>query len=467
MRRRLLVVLLAFSVLAVAAFAWPLLMSTAAERTQQLLLSRTADLDRFAALADTAGTTGDLGALAAEIQRYGELYGEAVLVVDTRRGPLAATGDLRPADPAVVRLVDGALRNERQSTVDPLTPWSSEPVLLARPVGTGIRVTGAVVLRAAVTAAAGDIARRWGVVLLGALAAALACVSLALGVSRWVLRPLRELERGVRAVASGEPHAQVAVHGPAELRVVAAAFNQMSDAVSDAAERQRRLVAEASHQLRNPMTALRLRVDALGPSVAQPAQRSYQSVLGEVDRLESLLDGLLTLASAENRAAELRSPSTVDEPPADCEPLLVLADRRDAWSAAATAAGITLQIGRTPGTPVLAAFPADELAQVLDVVLDNAIKYAGPDAVITLALQAEPDTLRLSVTDTGPGLSADELALATERFWRSQEHRGSRGTGLGLAIAEQLVTAHGGRLSLATAQPHGLSVHIGLPRAAG
>ncbi|WHT22117.1 HAMP domain-containing sensor histidine kinase [Crossiella sp. CA-258035] len=467
MRGRLLAALLAFAVLAVAAFAWPLLMSTAAERTQQLLLSRTADLDRFAALADTANATADLGTLTAEVRRYGELYGEAVLVVDTRRQSLVATGDLRPADPAVVRLVDGALRNERASTVDSLTPWSAEPVLLARPVGTGIRVTGAVVLRASVTAAAGDIARRWVVVLLGALAAAIACAALALGVSRWVLRPLRELERGVRAVASGEPHAQVAVHGPSELRTVAAAFNQMSDAVSDAAERQRRLVAEASHQLRNPMTALRLRVDALGPSVAEPAQRSYQSVLGEVDRLESLLDGLLTLASAENRAAELRAPAAPEEPAADCEPLLVLADRRDAWSAAAEAAGITLRVGAAPATPVLAAFPAEELAQVLDVVLDNAIKYAGSGATVTLRLLTEPELLRLTVTDTGPGLSAAELALATERFWRSQGHRGSRGSGLGLAIAEQLLTAHGGELSLHRAEPHGLSVHIGLPRAAG
>lgn len=466
MRRRLLAALLAFAVLAVAGFAWPLLMSTAAERTQQLLLSRTADLDRFAALADTANATADLGALTAEIRRYGDLYGEAVLVVDTRRQSLVATGDLNPADPAVVRLVDGALRNERQSTVDPLTPWSAEPVLLARPVGTGIRVTGAVVLRASVTAAAGDITRRWAVVLLGALAAAIACAALALGVSRWVLRPLRELERGVHAVASGEPHAQVAVRGPSELRAVAAAFNRMSDAVSDAAERQRRLVAEASHQLRNPMTALRLRVDALGASVAEPAQRSYQSVLGEVDRLESLLDGLLTLASAENRAAELRGPSTVDDPPADCEPVLVLADRRDAWSAAAEAAGVALEVGRTPSTPVAAAFPADELAQVLDVILDNAIKYAGRGATVTLRLLDEPDALTLTVTDTGPGLTPEEIALATERFWRAQEHRSSRGTGLGLAIAEQLVTAHGGVLTLHRIEPHGLSVHIGLPRAA-
>ncbi|MBP2478268.1 signal transduction histidine kinase [Crossiella equi] len=460
MRQRLLVVLLAFSVLAVAAFAWPLLNSTAAERTQQLQLSRTADLDRFAALADT----GDLGALAVEVARYGELYGEAVLVVDTRRQDLVSTGGLGSGDPAVISLIDEALRNVRRADLAPLRPWSTGTVLLARPVGSGTRVVGAVVLRASVSAAAGDIATRWAVVLLGALAAAVVCAGLALGLSRWVLRPVRELERGVHAVTSGEPHAHVRVRGPKELREVASSFNRMSDAVSDAAERQRRLVAEASHQLRNPMAALRLRVDALGPSVAAPAQRSYQSVLGEVDRLEALLDGLLALASAENRAAD-PSESTVDGE-GDCEPLLVVADRRDAWAAAAEDAGVALRLGRTPGSPVVAAVPADELAQVLDVVLDNAVKYAGRGATVTIRLAEQEDGLLLTVTDDGPGLTEEELALATERFWRANRHRGDRGTGLGLAIAEQLLSAHSGRLSLHRAEPHGLSVHIGLPRSA-
>ena len=119
-------------------------------------------------------------------------------------------------------------------------------------------------MRASTRVAALDVARRWTLVLAGALLAACACVLLALVVARWLLRPLKELDRGVRAVAEGQLCTHVAdTAGPAELRALSESFNRMSDAVAEAADQQRRLIADASHQLRNPMAALRLRVDML------------------------------------------------------------------------------------------------------------------------------------------------------------------------------------------------------------
>lgn len=453
MRWRLLVALLAFAAVAVAGFAWPLLASTSAERTQQLVISRTADLDRFASLADQALASGDTVALDAELRRYAELYGEAVLVVDTRRAQVLGSGGLRIDEPSVGALIDGALRNQPAGPVPDVRPWSRSDVLLARPVGIGTRVAGAIVLRASVQAAAADVARRWAVIIAGAVLAAVAFTGLAFLVSRWVLRPLRELEDGVRATAAGTARAHVRLAGPPELRELEAEFNRMSDAVADAAERQRRLVADASHQLRNPMAALRLRMDTLGTTLGESG--TYSSALAEVERLESLLDGLLALATADSLAV---SPAH-DE---SCDVADVVTDRLAAWEPAALAANIAV-LNAQSSDGAMVGCPSDDLAQVLDVVLDNAIKYAGDDATVTVDHAVSDGLVRITVSDDGPGLSAEEISLATERFWRANRHQSARGTGLGLAIADRLTTARGGSLSIVPTHPHGITVHIELP----
>jgi signal transduction histidine kinase len=431
MRQRLLLVLLLFSLSAVTAFAVPLLMSTASERTQQFVISRTADLDRFATLpADV---------VVPEAQRYAEIYGEEVVVVDAAGTPVVEAG-MQVSE--VSLQIDAALRNQPAAPVPTVLPWNGGDVLFARPVGTGTKVAGAVVLRASTEVAALDVARRWAFVLAGALLAACACVLLALVVARWLLRPLKELDRGVRAVAEGQRRTHVAdTAGPAELRALSESFNRMSDAVAEAADQQRRLIADASHQLRNPMAALRLRVDMLP---------SNTSLLTEVERLESLLDGLLALASAESTATE-RAAGGREQELADLQ--VVAHDRVDAWRAAAQSAGVTITISdRAPG---LVRCPVSDLAQVLDVLLDNAIKYGGSEVAVVC------DRGTLTVRDNGPGLSEEDIARATERFWRGDGSR-QRGTGLGLAIAERIVTAHDGTLTLHT--DGGLVATVELPK---
>nr|WP_042191907.1 HAMP domain-containing sensor histidine kinase [Kibdelosporangium sp. MJ126-NF4]CTQ97588.1 putative two-component system sensor kinase [Kibdelosporangium sp. MJ126-NF4] len=448
MRTRLLLVLFLLSAAAVAGFAWPLLESTASSRTQELLISRTAELDRFAALAQQADDTRDTQQLAMEVRSYADLYGEAVLVVDARKRQVVATGGLRAED--VVPLIDGALRNQSGPEPPELRPWSSGTLSLARPVGAGTRVAGAVVLRASVTAAASDVAHDWLLIVVGALVAALVFALLALVVSRWVLKPLAQLERGVLALTAGEQRAHVPVSaGPRELRALGTSFNTMSDAVAEASEQQRRLVADASHQLRNPMAALRLRVDSLAGQVNPDGMRTYNGCVAEVERMESLLDGLLALATADN--AEYRQ--TEED---TCDAATVLVERHDAWHAAADKAGTTLTLSTVDH--FIVAMPESELGQVLDVLLDNAVKYAGSGARVELTCTAGT----ITVSDDGPGLPPEDLARATQRFWRSSQVSAG-GTGLGLAIAERLVASRDGEMVVEGAEPHGLTVRITLP----
>jgi len=512
-RRRLLIALLSFAAVAVTGFAWPLLTSTAAERTQRLLIDRGSALDRFAVLAQQSftaggptgatdggptgasggGPTGAAGggpngaggggptALADEATAYAELYGEGVLILDRRRRPIVAAGDIDPDDPGLRPLIDGALRNEPGQRLPQLRPWSAGHVVLTRPIGTDTQISGVVAVRVSVAAAAADVARGWTLILLGALAAAVGFVLLAMLLARWVLRPLARLERGLLAVTAGRQGTHVSGGGgPPELRALAASFNRMSDAVVAAADKERQLIADASHQLRNPMTALRLRVDSLAPEVAEQAQPGYRSLAAEVERLESLLDGLLALAAADEVAAHPESGDL-----AWCWPDVVVQGRLAAWRPSAREAGVRLvdnaDLANAPepadaadqadtadpagqGVVGMAACSESELAQVLDVLLDNAIRYSGVGSTVRVHAESAANRVRLVVEDSGPGLPAADRARATQRFWRAAKDSNGGGTGLGLAIAERLVTARAGTLRLLPAQPAGLAVHVELPR---
>ena len=460
MRTRLLVVLVALALAVVAAFAVPLLTSTAEQRTQELVINRTADVDRFAVLAQQAVDSHDAAALAADTRRYADLYGEAVVVVDAQRLPLVEVGGLSAADPAVHALIEATMRNEPGPSVERIGPSSTEGVFFARPVGLGTRVSGVVVLRASVAAAAADVATRWSAIAAGALLVAVVFVLLAVLLARWMVRPLHELETGVLAVAAGH-HAHVPERaGPRELRTLATSFNQMSEVVLEAAEQQHRLVADTSHQLRNPLAALRLRVDSLAAQVDGDGP-TYRATVAEVERLEKLLDGLLALALAESTATRVAAGG--EDEPSDLP--AVVAERVDAWRPAAEDAGATLVPSAGHEEPVTVTCPEGELAQMLDVLLDNALHYAGRGATITASWEHDDTTATLVVADDGPGMSTEDRARATERFWRAGGDGAPRGTGLGLAIAERQVRTRGGVLELRQAEPHGLEVRITLPLA--
>ncbi|PRX92373.1 sensor histidine kinase [Allonocardiopsis opalescens] len=472
MRRRLLGVLLAFSVVAVACFAVPLLTALSDERTKGLELSRTADLAWFAMLAKYADESGSPMRLQSELLSFHALYGEDVLVVDSDRNLVASAGDIDAGQDEVPHLIDVALRGGTTSYIPSIWPWSSEDVLLARPFGTGIGVSGAIVMRASVDQAAADVAVKHAMVLTGAVVAMGVCALLCGYVTRWVLRPLANLERGVRALAEGRSGAEVPdTSGPPELRDVVSSFNRMSRSLAEAAATQAQLVADASHQLRNPMAALRLRIDAMGGWVPPERDRSYQAVLREVERLEHLMDGLLKLALADSKATSLAAPreAAAGEPALPeagdevCDVAVVLPERLDAWRDIADAGGVHLASpSADDGEPVPIRMAESEFAQVLDIVIDNAVKHAGAGATVRTEVRADGPEAYLQVTDDGPGLPAAELPLATRRFWRSTRGH-APGSGLGLTIAERLVVARKGRFELRRVDPHGLSVRIAVP----
>lgn len=471
MRRRLLVALTVFAAIAVLAFAVPLSLTYATSRTQQLVLGRSGDADRFASLADAVATAeGDTAALVEEVTGYHALYGENVLVVDAR-GATTVNAGIDTADPDVAAAVAAARRNQQPQPAVRLLPWSAATILIARPVGTGVQVNGAVVIQASTTAARADITRAWTVIVLGAVLAMLVFMLLAVTLSRWVLRPLAALSDAVAELTATlptpppgtpDPAAPTSLTrrhgGPPEMRAVAQSFDAMARAVADSAHAQRQLVADTAHAMRNPLAALTIRLDSLEPAVPESAAPTFRKASAEVERLTTLLDGLLTLAVAETPAA---FPAEADRD--RCDAVQVVADRVDAWHSAFRAAEQTLEAADAMGSTEVAV-PADTLAQILDVLLSNANRYAGAGTRTVIAVTREPDGVTVTVRDDGAGVPAPELDRLTTRFYRGSTAPAG-GSGLGLPIAAALAQARGGRLTVAAADPHGLAVSVHLPAA--
>ncbi|GAB2669840.1 sensor histidine kinase [Nocardia goodfellowii] len=349
MRRRLLFALTVFAAIAVLAFAVPLSLTYATSRTQELVLGRNGDADRFATIADAAVADGDPRALIEEIVRYHELYGENVLVVDAR-GATTVNAGVDITDPVIAAAVAGARRNLRPRPVERLTPWGESTMLVARPVGTGVQVNGAVVIEASTDRARSDIAKAWAVIGAGGVVAMAVFTMLALTLSRWVLRPLAALSDAVATLTATLPKPRtgaaapvsIARHygGPPEMRAVAESFDAMALAVADSVDAQRQLVADTAHAMRNPLAALAIRLDSLELDIPDTAAPIFRRASAEVDRLTALLDGLLTLAVAETPTAFDLS---VHDPENHCDARQVVADRIDAWHTAFEAAGMELR----------------------------------------------------------------------------------------------------------------------------
>lgn len=475
MRWRLLIVLTLLGAVTVAAFAVPLGVSLAESRTRAFLLTRDADLQRFTALADSYVTNGPPGALLDELRSYRDLYSEPIAVFSTR-GAQTVTVDLDPDDPEVAGAVSRALRNQQDTPLEFLTPWSADRVLLAKTVGTDAGINGAVVISASTAQARADITRNWLFILLGAAAALTALVAFAMVVSGWVLRPLARLSNDIEELSRGLPARPAATErqdgaavsadkGPPELRSLTRTFDRMARAVHGSNRAQRRLVADTAHQLRNPLAALQLRLDALDGLVAPAAQTGYERAVGESVRLAEILDDLLALSSAEAAARTERGG------PAWCLPRSVIADRLQFWQHPADLAEIRLVgIDIPADTETLAGEPAaaighGELGQILDVLLDNACKYAGAGATVTADVRVTMDTPKrvvLTVADNGRGVPGPEMRQLTERFYRGTSSTGPdgtarSGTGLGLAIVDALVTAAGAELAVSPTPGGGLT----------
>jgi signal transduction histidine kinase len=319
---------------------------------------------------------------------------------------------------------------------------------VAVPVTPGGHVVGAVRITYPTSAVDARIRRYW--LVLAAIAGVVFAIATAVGIrlAAFVSRPLRQLEQAAGAVGQGELSARADEHeGPPEVRSLAAVFNETVAKLEHALRSQDEFVADASHQLRTPLTALRLRLENLGRDVAQPGRSELAGALVETERLAGLVDGLLSLARADAKAAPA---GRVDLPS-------LLRERIDAWSAFGDESGVRL-VAET-GDALAVTASAERLRQAVDNLIENAVEVSPPGGAVTLSVRSAPPWVELHVRDEGPGMSPDELGRAFDRFWRA---RAGGGSGLGLAIVRRLVEADGGTVELRAAPDHGLEAVLRL-----
>jgi signal transduction histidine kinase len=440
-------------VLVVVALEVPLAL-TVRERIESDVESHAAGQAQLIA-ASSAGALEDERTLSRIVESAAEDLGGRVIVVD-RNGRLVSDSagegleDDSYGDRPEIRAALAGETSQGQrhsSTLGEDLLYTAVPVLLdGRPEG-AVRVTQSL-------GAMHDRIRRdvLGLVAIGGLTIVLG-LAFATVLAGSLSRPLRALAQATRRVGGGELDTRAEVTGPKEQQEVARSFNEMATRLEHAFAAQREFVANASHQLRTPLTGLRLRLEAAS---LKTDDADLAGELGaaehELDRLARLLSGLLTLAREERRPAQFGS--------ADLEACAEAAVER--WRPQAEIRGQRL-VATGPDGVAATASPED-VAIMLDNLLENALAYSPPGAQVELEWGYDNGEARLAVLDEGPGLEPGEEERVFERFVRGSTSRTRpHGTGLGLAIVAALARRWGGTATLATRPEGGAIAEIKLP----
>ncbi len=393
---------------------------------------------------------------------YEDRTGARVVVVDNDGISEVDTGDVIDRDFSTRPEIAAALDGVRTAGTRRSDTLGTDLLYVAVPVASGGTVHGA--LR--ITLDTSDVNERirtfW--LALGGVAVVVLAAVVLIGwvIARSVTRPLRELTASAARFARGDfSVAERVSEGPPEIRVLDDTMATMAQRLDAVLSDQRRFVADASHQLRTPLTALRLRLENLQSDLAragdgdpdQSAVDALERAIGETERLTELVSSLLQLARADDR------------PVTEVADLGVLVrDRVDTWTAIAEDRGVELR-HRSAQEPTSVRCVPGAIEQILDNLLDNALAVSPSDTGIDVEIGVPTDgptaCVELRVIDHGPGLDDDAKADATRRFWRGDITK--PGTGLGLAIVETLAEASGGRVSLADTEGGGLTVIVELP----
>jgi signal transduction histidine kinase len=390
-----------------------------------------------------AGTTADEPALTNLVVEYSEESGARVVVTDSggtarlTSDAEATVGNDYSTRPEIASALEGSpVTGERDSRT-----LGQRLLYVAVPVLSGSDVVGTVRITYPASVIDDRVDSRVRGLLVVALISILSAAAAAVLMAGTVTRPLRRLRHATEELAGGDLEVRADTgSGPPEIRSLAGSFNTMAERTERLVSRQRAFAGDASHQLRTPLTALRLRLEQAADAVdtdPATARERIEAATGETERLQHLVDGLLVLARAEGR----------DHPLVTVDVTRVLLERVELWRPFAEEQSVRIDVDAQPPLEIIAIDGA--LEQVVDNLVDNAINAA--PAGTTVELQAGHDGRRvtISVLDRGPGMTAEQCERAFDRFWRAPDSAtATTGSGLGLAIVHQLMTESGGDVVL-------------------
>lgn len=408
--------------------------------------------------------------IAERLQAVAKLYasdtGARVTILDVQGDVVADSADnfLQMENQFGQIEVQAALRGEEQHDIrrDPTTGERS--LYAAAPIQQGNQRLGVVQVSRPVRQVTAPIwSLVFGIVAAGFLALGVA-TALGIWISRRLVQPVRELEAASLAIAQGDLNRQVPAQAADELGALARAFNRMVGELQRMMEQQRLFVANASHELRTPITNIKLRSETLldgGLQDATIAQRYVAEIDSEADRLGRLANALLDLSQLEGAEPALPAEGV------DIGPVLLSVAR--SMRMRVRDAGQTLHAEIPVRLPPLRVWP-EQIEAVVVNLMDNAIKYTPEGGVVRLEAEAAGNVCRIRVADNGVGIPPADMPHIFERFYRVDKARsrqrgkhGAGGAGLGLAIVKALVERNGGRVWAESEIGQGTTITVELP----
>ncbi len=452
MRRRLLISYLSITCFVLVALALPLGLSYRQGQERQLTSRVQDDALALALRADVPLAQGDTTTLHRVVRELARGTGDGVVVVGSDGRVLATAGPDQPAVGTTSTAADLTSAKHGHPVTDHRRIAGGDALAVSVPVLSSRGTVGALRMTASLGVVDHAVTRNW--LLLGGLAGVIALIVLLVStlLARSFTRPLAELDVGAARLGDGDLAVRVPVPAdPPELRRLAASFNTTAARLESLLSSQRAFVADASHQLRTPLAALRLRLENVEADGPDHRPEDLDGALAEVRRLTALVESLLVLARAEDAPA----------PSVDVALAPLVEARLDAWGAVAAERGVHLDAAVSH---VAVRSDPGRLDQVLDNLLSNALDVAPRGSAVHVSARAVATRVELAVRDRGPGMTQEQRARAFDRFWRSAStRRTDGGFGLGLPIVRRLVLADGGDVRLEDAPGGGLAVLVSLP----
>ncbi len=456
MRRRLLLSYVTLTLVVLLLLEIPLGLVYADEQRRRLTASVERDALALSIRAEEGLEEGDVASVQRLVSAYRERTGGRVIVVrpdgtlfvdSTPGARLGASYASRPE-------IATALRGREAKGTRRSNSLGHGLLYFAIPIVNGSSMIGVLRVTYPTSFVDARIRRGWLVLVGIGLVALLVVFLVSLRLARQITVPIDRLVDTTTRFGDGDLAVRATVpRGPPEMTQLTTRFNDTAEQLERLVAAQQEFVADASHQLRTPLAALRLRLENLESEVAVggDAEADVAGSLAEVARLSRLVDGLLELARAERASG---TPEVVDVD-------LVVGGRVDAWSAFADEHAVSLVRSVDAGATVRSV--AGRLEQVLDNLVANAIEVSPVSGTIRISAVRNRDRVAITVADEGPGLTEEQRARVFDRFWRGPGAEG--GAGLGLAIVRRLVEADHGRVRLDAEPGGGLAVVVDLPAA--
>jgi two-component system sensor histidine kinase BaeS len=297
------------------------------------------------------------------------------------------------------------------------------------------------------------LAAGWVVAGLALLVAAAAAIPLARG----LLAPIRRLAQATHRLAEGDYRQTIAATSNDELGQLTFDFNRLAATLKDAETARRGFLADVSHELRTPLAVLRAELDALQDGVRAWTPEAGRSLQAEVATLGGLVDDLYDLAVADLGPGALRK--------RDVDVAQLAIDALGAFEERFAARGLAVDATRVV-SPAVAEGDPRRLTQLINNVLENALRYTDPGGRVEVAVRGERDGVTLDVMDSAPGVPVALLPRLFERLFRVEPSRSREfgGAGLGLSVCQSIVRGHGGTIEARTSPLGGIWIHVRLPR---